>query len=170
MAKVLWFTGLSGSGKTTIVDSVVEILKQKGKKIKILDGDDVRAKFHTHLGFSVEDIKENNRLITLMCLEYMDSHDYVFVPIISPFIESRAKAKQMVGEFFKEIHIKCSLDECIRRDVKGHYKKALAGEIENFIGVAKQVPYEPPVNPDLVLDTENKSIKEVISELVSFLD
>ena len=168
-AKVLWFTGLSGSGKTTIADGVKELLENRGKKVKVIDGDDVRKTLHKHLGFTPEDIKENNRLISNLCKEAQPSYDYVVVPIISPFKESRKKVRQLFGEDFVEVFIKASLDECKKRDTKGLYEKALKGEIPNFIGIAKENPYEAPEHPEITLDTETESVEESISKILHFI-
>src|SRR3989344_9374033 len=143
---ILWFTGLSGSGKTTIAENLKKKLEQKGKKVEVLDGDVVRSNLHKNLGFSPEDIHENNRLLALLAKEKADNVDYVLLPIISPFREDRDKARAVLGKNFVEVFIEASLQECIKRDVKGHYKKALAGEIKNFIGIAEENPYQPPIN------------------------
>lgn len=168
-AKVLWFTGLSGSGKTTIALLLKEKLEKLNKKVKILDGDDVRKTLHKHLGFTPEDIKENNRLILELCLDSLNDFDYILVPIISPFRESRQNARNVLNELFIEVYIKCSLEECIKRDCKGHYKKALAGEIKNFIGIAKENPYEHPHNPEITIDTEKESIEESVAKILAYL-
>src|SRR3989338_2108971 len=133
---VLWFTGLSGSGKSTIADSLSNILKAKGYKIKILDGDVVRNTLHRHLGFTRKDILLNNKLISQLALKYLDTHDIILVPIISPYKIGRENARKLLGKHFTEVYIKASLKKCIRRDVKGLYKKALDGEIKNFIGIS----------------------------------
>jgi len=167
MGKVIWFTGLSGSGKTTIALELKKKLEDSGKKVEILDGDIVRDTLHKNLGFSREDIKENNRLIAELAKERAPSNDFVLVPIISPYKEDRVMVRSIVGENFKELFINASLDECIKRDVKGLYKKALAGEINNFIGVAESNPYERPDTPDLEIDTHNSSVGESVKDLVS---
>lgn len=165
MAKILWFTGLSGSGKTTIALRLKEELEKQNFKIKVLDGDDVRNTLHKHLGFSPKDIKENNRLIVELCKENFRDFDFIIVPIISPFRESRMKARETFKDNFVEIFINCSIEECIRRDVKGHYKKAIAGEIKNFIGIAKEVPFEKPENPEVIICTERDSIEEGVQRI-----
>ena len=168
-AIILWLTGLSGSGKTTIVNHVVQKLTEQNKSIKILDGDVVRSTFHTHLGFSPDDITENNRLIAELCIENINNYDYIFVPIISPFSSGREAARRRIGDGFYEVYIKASLETVIQRDVKGLYKKALNNEIENFIGVDAKVPYEIPQKPDLCLDTENNSIEACVEEMINFV-
>jgi adenylyl-sulfate kinase len=169
MSKALtfWFTGLSGSGKTTIANSVRDYYQANGKQIKILDGDDVREKLNRHLAFTRVDIEENNRIIAELCMENIESYDYIFVPVISPFEYSRKLAREMIGPRFNLVYVKAALAEVINRDVKGLYKKALKGELKNFIGL--EVPYEVPKLYDLVLDTEKESIEESVKKLVSFI-
>ena len=169
MGKVLWFTGLSGSGKSTIANLFKEKLEAIGKKVKIFDGDDVRNTLHKHLGFTPEDIKENNRLIAGLCKAEMENYDFILVPIISPFKESRLNVRKELGKDFIEVYIKCSLEECVRRDVKGLYKKAFSGEIKNFIGVDSSVPYEIPENPHLILNTEKEALERAVNKLLNLV-
>ncbi len=165
---VAWFSGLSGSGKTSIAERTSEILRKDGERVTILDGDAVRNNEHRHLGFTTADIKENNRLIALMCLHHMSEYDVILVPIISPFRESREAAKQTLGKAFAEVYVKASLEEVMRRDPKGHYRKVREGELPGFIGVDGGVPYEPPLTPDLILDTESYKMEECASQLAGF--
>lgn len=169
MGKVLWFTGLSGSGKTTIALELKKDLENLGKKVKILDGDEIRNTLHKHLGFTPENIKENNLLITELCLSYIKDFDFILVPIISPFKESRKLAREALKSNFIELFIKCSIEGCIARDIKGHYKKALAGEIKNFIGIAKENPYEPPENPEITIETEKETPRESADKIIDYL-
>ena len=165
-SKVLWFTGLSGSGKTTIALELGKNLKVLGKKIKIIDGDVVRNTLNKHLGFSREDIRENNRLIAILAKEELSQWDYILVPVISPFIEDRLSAKKIIGDdSFLELYVDCSLEECANRDTKGLYKKALSGEINNLIGVSSAHPYEPPVQPDIHIRTNIMSLAECLKEI-----
>src|SRR3989338_2805235 len=122
-AKVLWFTGLSGSGKTTIALALQKELEKRNKKFKVFDGDVVRQKLHKHLGFTPEDIKENNRLIAELCLKQINKYDFILVPIISPFRESRENARKILGNSFIEVYVKALLETVIERDVKVYYKK-----------------------------------------------
>jgi len=168
--KVLWLTGLSGSGKTTIATSISKKLIKKNYKVKILDGDKIRDSIHTNLGFSPSDIELNNQKIAFLCKELMGSFDLVIVPIISPFSRSRKLAREIIGEGFFEIYIKSFLDNVISRDVKGLYKKALAGEIDNFIGIDPNVPYEIPKFPDLTLDTNKEKPSESVAKLLKFIE
>jgi adenylyl-sulfate kinase len=167
-AKILWFTGLSGSGKTTIAEILKKEFDNLGKSYLVFDGDDVREKLHKHLGFTPEDIKENNRLIVQLCSDVIDKADYILVPVISPFRESREKARDMFGESFIEIYVNCPYEECKKRDVKGLYAKAERGEIENFIGL--HVPYEPPTNPEIEIDSIEENIEEAVQKILSFLN
>lgn len=165
---VAWFSGLSGSGKTSIAERTSEILRQDGQRVTILDGDVVRNKEHRHLGFTTEDIKENNRLIAIMCLQTLSEYDVILVPIISPFRESREAAKQTLGKAFAEVYVRASLEEVMRRDPKGHYQKIREGVLQGFIGVDNGLPYEPPLAPDIVLDTESFNMEECASQLAGF--
>ena len=165
--KVLWFTGLSGSGKSTIVDFLIEEFNKSGKTFTVFDGDDVRKRLHKHLGFTPEDIKENNRLITKLCKKEFGKVDFILIPIISPFKESRDNARKLFDKDFLEIYIDCSYDDCKKRDVKGLYKKAEAGEIENFIGL--HVPYEPPENAEIKINSVLEKPRESASKILKFL-
>ena len=167
--KVAWFTGLSGAGKTTIARRTFEILEERGKRVLSLDGDVVRATANQHLGFSPEDIRENNRLIAGLCRESLPEYDVILVPIISPFKDSRAAARVLLGNDFTEVYVHVSLEEAIRRDPKGLYQKALDGSLPGFIGVAADIPYEPPDTAEITLDTENEDVEVCAQRLVNFL-
>ena len=129
----------------------------------------MRATAHRHLGFSPDDIRENNRLVALLCQESLSKFDIILVPIISPFRESRATARRLIGEPFAEVYIKASLQEVIKRDPKGHYKAAQEGKLTGFIGIDDQVPYEAPESAELILDTEILGLDECAKELVGLL-
>ncbi|HLC96099.1 MAG TPA: adenylyl-sulfate kinase [Candidatus Nanoarchaeia archaeon] len=167
MATVIWFTGLSGSGKTTIATQLKKFLEAQGKRVDMIDGDIVRTTLHRHLGFSRSDIRENNRLIATLAKERLPHFDFILVPIISPYQEDRMLAKEILQDSFVELYVNSSLKKCMERDVKGLYKKALKGEIKDYIGIHQ--PYESPENPDLMLDTEFHDIDPAVSQLISFL-
>lgn len=168
-AQVLWFTGLSGSGKTTLVQSLEGELIRKGFQVKVLDGDDIRRMYGRDLGFSREGIKKNNHFVVELCFREQPYYDFILVAMISPFEDLRGYAKEKLGLKFSQVYIKASLGVCIKRDVKGLYKKALQGEITNFIGLDPQVSYEIPKKPDLILNTEVLRVDQCVDQLISFL-
>jgi len=167
--KIAWFTGLSGSGKSTIANKASEILTELGCRVMTLDGDVVRSQLHRHLGFSRKDIEENNRLIAGLCKESMTEFDVILVPIISPFRDSRKAAREVLGTAFAEVHIYASLPEVQRRDPNGIYEKERQGLFPGLIGVAKEVPYQAPTDPDVFLDTEKHDAEHCANQLVEFL-
>lgn len=167
---VYWLTGLSGSGKTTIAGKIYDKLSSRSTKVVVVDGDVVRKELNKHLGFSFADIRRNNISIANLCIEKRKQYDYIFVPIISPFCDVRKEVKAMIGSCFYLVYVKASLEEVIRRDAKGLYKKALRGDIDNFIGVADHVPYEPPSDADIVLDTEKYDASANVDQLISFIE
>lgn len=168
MAIVVWFTGLSGSGKTTIALKLKENLEEQGKNVEIFDGDIIRKTIHKHLGFSRKDIKENNLAIAKLAKDKIDHFDVILVPIMSPYKEDREQARKLLGKNFIELYIKCSLEKCKVRDVKGIYKKFANGEISGIIGVNR--PYEPPDKPDIIIDTESLSLEQSVKLICDFLD
>jgi len=168
-ALVFWFTGLSGSGKTSVAAAVRDRLCADGARVLILDGDDVRARIHRHLGFSEADIRENNRLIAGLCDESRAEYDVILVPIISPYAESRAAARAALAPGFYEIYCTAGLDIVSRRDAKGLYAKARRGEIQNMIGFSPGARYDPPANPDLRIDTAGGEPALAIARLLTFV-
>ena len=168
--RLIVVTGLSGSGKTTIAKVVKSDLIQKNKKVLILDGDNIRDTQHKHLGFSPEDIKTNNILITELCLDNILNYDVVIVPIISPYKESRIHARNVIGKTFYEIYIKTSLSTLEKRDTKGLYSKQKKGLINNLIGVSSANLYEEPISPDLIVETNLLSIKKSSNILIKFIE
>jgi adenylylsulfate kinase len=156
----LWFTGLSGAGKTTIAHVVGPALEERGHVVEYLDGDVVRTHLSKGLGFSKEDRDTNIERIGWVASRLTRHGAAVIVAAISPYEETRSKARALVEPFgpFVEVHVKASVDECARRDVKGLYAKAFAGEIKGFTGVDD--PYEEPAGAELVLDTELHSPEE----------
>ena len=150
----LWFTGLSGSGKTTIAHLVGPALDERGCVVEYLDGDVVRTHLSKGLGFSREDRDAHIERVGWVASRLTRHGAAVIVAAISPYEETRRRARAMVDEFgpFVEVFVRASVDECARRDVKGLYAKAFAGEIKEFTGVSD--PYEEPSQPELVVDTE----------------
>ena len=166
---VLWFTGLSGSGKTAIANELKKILQAQGKSVAIIDGDDVRENEHRHLGFSREDIKENNRLVSELAKEKAGKFDIVLVPIISPYIADREMARSIVGKNFLQVFINASLETCLARDIKGLYKKAQTGEMDTLIGFSPSNPYEPPPRADIEVRTDELSLPESVEKIMVYL-
>lgn len=167
---IIWFTGLSGSGKTTIANELKRKLTFFGKKVEIIDGDVVRSSIHKRLGFSREDIRENNQLIAKLAKDKAAIFDFVLVPIISPYKEDRNMAKLIIGQNFFELFINASLEKCIERDTKGLYSKASRGEINNLIGVNKTNSYERPLKPDIEVNTDESSIDESADAVINFFE
>ena len=164
----LWFTGLSGSGKSTITGHVVDALKARGSKVEVLDGDIVRENLSKGLGFSKEDRDTNIRRIAFVA-DILSRNDVpVITAAISPYREIRAEAREMMDGRFVEACVKASVEVCEQRDTKGLYAKARSGEIKEFTGVSD--PYEPPENPELVLDTEHESPEESAQKIVAYLE
>lgn len=156
---VLWFTGLSGSGKSTIANEVAFKLHMKGKLSYILDGDNIRHGLNKDLGFSPEDRKENIRRIFEVTNLFLDAGLIIMTAFISPYRVDRNLCRELVGkERFIEIYVKASLDTCENRDPKNLYKKARAGEIKDFTGI--NAPYEAPENSELVIDTDKCNVEE----------
>lgn len=162
----IWFTGLSGSGKTTIAAKLQERFNHLGKKSVIIDGDAVRNTINKHLGFSREDIKENNRRIALLAKEKLTDVDFVLIPVIAPFKEDRLAARSVIGENFLEIFVDAPIAVCSERDPKGLYKKVFAGEIKNFIGFNNGIPYETPEKPDIHLKTHELTLDDCVNEIL----
>jgi adenylyl-sulfate kinase len=154
---VLWFTGLSGAGKSTLAEAITPKLRAQGKRVEILDGDVVRTQLSKGLGFSREDRDTNIARIAFVAHLLARNGVVVLVAAISPFRETRDKARELIGDFV-EIHVAPPLEECIKRDVKGLYKKAIAGEIPQFTGISD--PYEEPLNPEIIVDTSKGSVDD----------
>jgi adenylylsulfate kinase len=164
---VLWFTGLSGAGKSTIAHAVEEQLHQKGYHTFVLDGDNVRHGLCGDLGFSDADRMENIRRVGEVAKLFVEAGVIVLTAFISPFRADRDKARQLIQEDFVEIYCDCSLEVCEERDVKGLYRKARAGEIKHFTGISS--PYEIPENPELSINTGGKTIEECAAEVLAYL-
>ncbi|GEL76098.1 adenylyl-sulfate kinase [Tenuibacillus multivorans] len=161
---VIWLTGLSGSGKSTIANQVEKELFIRGVHTYLLDGDNIRHGLNNNLGFSYQDRHENIRRIAECAKLFVDAGIVTIVAAISPSKADREQAKKLFKrEEFVEVYIKCSLEECERRDPKGLYHKARSGEIKNFTGISQA--YDEPDNPDLVIDTTNQSVSQSVREL-----
>jgi adenylyl-sulfate kinase len=158
----IWFTGFPCSGKSTIASLVARELKVRGHKVERLDGDIVRKGLTRDLGFSREDRNKNIERITFVAKLLTRNGIIVLSSFVSPYRAARENARKETGLFF-EVYVKCSVEECIRRDVKGMYKKAIAGEIKDFTGVSD--PYEEPEKPELILETD-KEVPEQSAEKV----
>ncbi len=160
----LWFTGLPCSGKSAIADRLAAILKERGYYVERLDGDIVRQDLTRDLGFSKEDRDENIRRVTFVTKLLARNGVFVLTSFISPYREMRDRARQQV-ENFMEIYVNTSLETCMQRDVKGMYKKAMAGQIKEFTGVSD--PYEAPLNPELILVTDHESLEESAGKVLA---
>ncbi len=167
-APVFWFTGLSGSGKSTVAAATKALLEQKGLSVLTVDGDVFRG---THdLGFSEADIKKNNELIAQRCEEERERYDVILVPIISPYAESRKKARLRLAPGFYEVHFNADLDCVMARDVKGLYRKAMNNEIRNMIGFSKSNPYQPPRRADLAISSDGPTPAQSAARLCRFIE
>lgn len=163
----LWFTGLSGAGKTTVSRIVAEELRRRGMKVEVLDGDVVRENLSKGLGFSKQDRDTNIRRIGWVC-EVLTRNGVVAIgAAISPYREIRDEIRSKIGRFV-EVYAECPIDVLAERDIKGLYKKALRGEIKNFTGVDD--PYEPPVNPDVTIRSDREGIEESAAKVLARLE
>src|SRR5688572_3326971 len=162
----IWFTGLSGAGKSTLSRALSEVLRSKGRNVEILDGDEVRENLSKGLGFSREDRDTNIRRIGYVCHLLSRNGVISISAAISPYRSVRDENRKRIGSFI-EVFVKCPLDVLIERDVKGLYKKALAGEIKNFTGVSD--PYEDPLHPEIVVETDKESIEESVQKIIGYL-
>jgi len=167
---VLWFTGLSQSGKSTTADKVYEILKQKGLKTERLDGDIVRQSLTKDLGFSKEDRDKNIERVTFVAKLLARNGVIVLASFISPYRQRRRKTRKEIEESakFVEVFCRCPVEICEKRDAKGLYQKARRGEIENFTGISD--PYEEPENPEIIIDTHKDDIDTCVQKIINFLN
>lgn len=163
----VWFTGLSGAGKTTIARALEPALRSRGLKVEMLDGDVVRTNLSKGLGFSKEDRDTNILRIGFVAHLLSRNGVAVIASAISPYRETRDQVRAQIGDFI-EVYVSCPLEELVRRDVKGLYEKALRGEIENFTGVSD--PYEPPLNPEVVVETDKETVEESLAKVLAALE
>jgi adenylyl-sulfate kinase len=168
---VLWFTGLSGAGKTTLTGRVMPELRARGLNVEVLDGDEVRTNLSKGLGFSKEDRDTNIRRIGYVCRLLARNGVAAISAAISPYREVRDEVRRQVegdGAAFIEVYVKCPIEVLAARDVKGLYKKALAGEIKSFTGISD--PYEEPLAPDITVETDRESIDESVARIIRELE
>lgn len=165
---ILWFTGLSGSGKSTIANELEKILHELSIRTFILDGDNIRHGLSKDLGFSDNDRKENIRRIGEVAKLFVDSGTMTLTTFISPFREERESVRHLMNKKeFIEIFVKCDLSVCEQRDVKGLYKKARSGEIKKFTGIDS--PYEEPENADIIVDTSTMSTQQCVKRILDYM-
>lgn len=162
----VWFTGLPCSGKTTLAKMLAEKLRGMGFKVESLDGDVTRKYLSRDLGFSKEDRNENIRRVGFVAKLLTRNGIVVTAAFVSPYREVREEIRREIGDFV-EVYVKCPVEVCIQRDVKGMYKKALAGEIKNFTGIDD--PYEEPLNPEVVVETDKESPEESLRKILKTL-
>lgn len=165
---MLWFTGLSGSGKSTVAIALERELQKRGLLCRILDGDNIRSGINKGLGFTAEDRRENIRRIAEVAKLFVDTGIITIAAFISPSNELRRMASDIIGaEDFKEVYISTPLEVCEARDVKGLYAKARRGEIKNFTGIS--APFEAPEHPALSIDTSKVSLEDSVKQILTFL-
>lgn len=165
---VLWFTGLSGSGKSTIANAVARKLFDDHISNYVLDGDNIRFGINKDLGFSEQDRKENIRRIGEVSKLFVDSGQVVLTAFISPFRDDRDSVRDLLeADEFIEVYVNCPIETCEKRDPKGLYQKARQGIIKDFTGISS--PYEAPANPEIIIDTEKQSIEDSVEQIVQYL-
>jgi len=164
----LWFTGLSGAGKSTLAEMVEKEIRARGRNVEILDGDVVRTNLSKGLGFSKEDRDTNIRRIGFVADLLTRNGVAVFTAAISPYRDIRNECREMIGENFIEVFVKCPVEVCAERDVKGLYKKAMAGEIPHFTGVSD--PYEDPESPEVLVETNLETVEESAAKILAYLE
>ena len=166
-AKLLWFTGLSGSGKSTVANSLDKKLNESGRATYLLDGDNVRLGINTDLGFSIEDRSENIRRIGEIGKLFVDAGLITLACFISPLKVDRERVRKALGEDFVEIFVDCPLEECEKRDPKNLYRKARLGEIKEFTGITS--PYEKPENAEITVNTKEQTVDECVDKILEYL-
>jgi len=166
-SKLLWFTGLSGSGKSTVANALDIRLNEIGKRTYLLDGDNIRLGINSDLGFSIEDRNENIRRISEIGKLFVDAGLITIACFISPLKANRLMARTALGRDFIEIFVDCPLEECEKRDPKNLYKKARLGEIKEFTGITS--PYEKPENPEIVVNTNEQTLDQCVDRILDYL-
>jgi adenylylsulfate kinase len=166
-AEVFWFTGRPGSGKTTLINAIIPILK-KQKKVEVLDGDELREWLSPEAGFSKEGRERHIRRVIRISEMLSRNGIVTLVSLVSPYKMIRGEARNFIGNSFKEIYVHSSVETCVKRDPKGHYAKALKGEIKDMTGI--QDSYEEPSNPELVVNTEKQTVEESVQSVLNFIN
>jgi len=166
-AKLLWFTGLSGSGKSTIANALDIRLNQDGLATYLLDGDNIRLGINSDLGFSLEDRNENIRRISEIGKLFVDAGLITIACFISPLKVNREMVRSTLGADFIEVFVDCPLEECEKRDPKNLYKKARQGDIKEFTGITS--PYEKPENPEIIINTKDQTIDQCVDKILDYL-
>jgi len=166
-SKLLWFTGLSGSGKSTIANALDIRLNEIGKATYLLDGDNIRLGINSDLGFSIQDRNENIRRISEIGKLFVDSGLITIACFISPLKVNREMARKTIDHDFIEVFVDCPLEECEKRDPKNLYKKARLGEIKEFTGISS--PYEKPENPEIVVNTKEQTVDQCVDKILDYL-
>jgi len=164
----LWFTGLSGAGKSTLADAMRDEIRARGRRVEVLDGDEVRTNLSKGLGFSKEDRDTNIRRIGYVARLLSRNGVVVITAAISPYREVRDEVRRLHEAPFVETFVDCSIDELVRRDAKGLYAKALRGELANFTGVSD--PYEPPLSPQIHLRSDRETVEESRARIIAWLE
>jgi adenylylsulfate kinase len=165
---VIWLTGLSGSGKTTTGKILEQELRRDGAKVELLDGDELRQTISSELGFTKEDREIHAKRVAYLSHLLSRNGVITIVALISPFRSFRQQARDVIGTNFVEVWVRCSLDACKTRDVKGLYKKAQEGKINDLTGL--QAPYEPPINPEVTIDTEEMTPQQCAAKITTVLE
>tara|TARA_Y100000310_G_scaffold289106_1_gene315259 strand:+ start:59 stop:580 length:522 start_codon:yes stop_codon:yes gene_type:complete len=166
MSATIWFTGLSGSGKTTIAQKAAEKIRQLGNQIVILDGDEVRKSLSKDLGYSIEDRNKHITRVADVCSLITKYGVLNIACVVSPTKKIRDYAKSVIPNII-QVYIKCDIEECKNRDPKGHYQKVAAGEIKDFVGI--DLPYEEPEDPDLIIETDKETADQSVHKLLETL-
>jgi len=169
---IIWFSGMSGSGKSTVADAIAKVLDSLGVGHKRLDGDVARKTFSKDLGFSIEDRAENCRRAAVVATYLQSEYGVILASFISPTKQIRNKIRSIIGDGYMEVYVECPIDECKRRDPKGMYAQITDGCFKNvpFTGMHSDAPYNPPQNPDLILHTHNETVDESVDKVISYLN